>query len=84
MNSLKLKEERSSVMEKLDTLVKLAETENRELSADENVEFDSMTEKVDELNKNIERAEKLESIQSSLAATSGVDLTPKAPKEQTQ
>ena len=84
MNSLKLKEERSSVMEKLDTLVKLAETENRELSADENVDFDSMTENVDELNKNIERAEKLESIQSSLAATSGVDLTPKAPKEQTQ
>jgi len=84
MNSLKLKEERSSVMEKLDTLVKLAETENRELSADENVDFDSMTEKVDELNKNIERAEKLENIQSSLAATSGLDLTPKAPKEQTQ
>jgi hypothetical protein len=32
MNSVKLKEERASITETLDTMVKLAETEGRELT----------------------------------------------------
>ncbi len=81
MNSVKLKEERASEMEKLSTMVKLAETETRELTAEETVEFDSLSAKIDSINTNIERAEKLESLNASLAATSGVDLTPKVSKE---
>tara|TARA_R100001443_G_scaffold3277_2_gene10396 strand:+ start:596 stop:1822 length:1227 start_codon:yes stop_codon:yes gene_type:complete len=81
MNSVKLKEERASEMEKLSTMVKLAESETRELTADETVEFDSLSAKIDSINTNIERAEKLESLNASMAATSGVDLTPKVSKE---
>ena len=84
MNSVTLKEERASITETLDTMVKLAETEGRELTTEENEEFDSLSEKIDSINKNIERAEKMESIKASMAASSGVDLTPKAPKEETQ
>lgn len=81
MNSVKLKEERASLMENLSTMVTLAESETRELTKAETTEFDSVSAKIDSININIERAEKLESLNASMAATSGVDLSPKTPKE---
>lgn len=84
MDSLKLKEERSQLTDSLETMVDLAQSEGRELTTEEGAEFDTKTSKIADINKNIERAEKLESMKASMAATSGVDLTPKAPKEQTE
>ena len=81
MDSLKLKEERSELTDSLETMVDLAQSEGRELTTEEGVEFDSKTSKIEDINKNIERAEKLESMKASMAATSGVDLSPKASKE---
>jgi HK97 family phage major capsid protein len=84
MDSLKLKEERSQLTDSLETMVDLAQSEGRELTTEEGVEFDTKTSKIADINKNIERAEKLESMKASMAATSGVDLTPKAPKEESE
>jgi len=81
MNSVKLKEERASLMENLSTMVTLAESETRELTKAETTEFDSVSAKIDSINTNIERAEKLESLNASMAATSGVKQEIKQPKE---
>ena len=84
MDSLKLKEERSQLTDSLETMVDLAQSEGRELTTEEGVEFDSKTSKIEDINKNIERAEKLESMKASMAASSGVDLSPKVSKEESE
>lgn len=84
MDSLKLKEERSELTDSLETMVDLAQSEGRELTTEEGVEFDSKTSKIEDINKNIERAEKLESMKASMAASSGVDLAPKVSKEESE
>jgi len=84
MDSLKLKEERSQLTDSLETMVDLAQSEGRELTTEEGAEFDTKTSKIADINKNIERAEKLESMKASMAASSGVDLAPKVSKEESE
>ena len=84
MKSVQLKEERASQMEKLDQTTNLVELEGREMTTDESTIFDETLAKVEALNTQIERAEKLEltkrQIASSMAGASPVAHV-EAPKE---
>ena len=55
------KEERAEVIEKMESLVSSAE--GRDMSSDEQVSFDSLNEKVEELNGMAQRAESFEKLQ---------------------
>ena len=59
------KEERAEVIEKMEGLV--ASAEGREMSDDEKSNFDSLNEKVEELNKMSVRAESFEKLQATKA-----------------
>ena len=59
------KEERAEVIEKMESLVSSAE--GRDLTSDEQANFDSLNEKVEELNKMSVRAESFEKLQATKA-----------------
>jgi len=63
-NSKSLLEERAINVEKMESLVDLCKVEEREMTSDEQTEFDSLTEKVDSLTAMAERAAKFETIQA--------------------
>ena len=69
------KEERAEVIEKMESLVSSAE--GRELSSDEQSNFDSLNEKVEELNKMAVRAESFEKLQATKAVKEVTENTPK-------
>ena len=60
-------EERASVVEKMEALVALAETEERELTEDETKNFDELNEKAEALKANAERALKMEGLKKKEA-----------------
>ena len=64
-NSKSLLEERAINVEKMESLVDLCKVEEREMTSDEQTEFDSLTEKVDSLTAMAERAAKFETIQAT-------------------
>ena len=64
-NSKVIKEERAEVIEKMESLV--ASAEGRDLTSDETVEFDSLNEKVEELNSMAIRSEKFEALKAANA-----------------
>ena len=59
------KEERAEVIEKMEGLVKSAE--GRDMSSDEQSNFDSLNSKVEELNGMAQRAESFEKLQATKA-----------------
>ena len=59
------KEERAEVIEQMESLVSSAE--GRDLTSDEQANFDSLNEKVEELNKMSVRAESFEKLQATKA-----------------
>ena len=69
------KEERAEVIEKMESLVSSAE--GRDMSSDEQVSFDSLNEKVEELNKMAVRAESFEKLQATKAVKEVTENTPK-------
>ena len=69
------KEERAEVIEKMESLV--ASAEGRDMTSDEQVSFDSLNEKVEELNKMAERAESFEKLQATKAVKEVTENTPK-------
>lgn len=69
------KEERAEVIEKMEGLV--ASAEGRDMSSDEQVSFDSLNEKVEELNKMAVRAESFEKLQATKAVKEVTENTPK-------
>ena len=69
------KEERAEVIEKMEGLV--ASAEGREMSSDEQSNFDSLNEKVEELNKMAVRAESFEKLQATKAVKEVTENTPK-------
>ena len=69
------KEERAEVIEKMEGLV--ASAEGRDLSSDEQSNFDSLNEKVEELNKMAVRAESFEKLQATKAVKEVTENTPK-------
>ena len=74
-NSKLYKEERAEVIEKMESLV--ASAEGRDMTSDEQVSFDSLNEKVEELNKMAERAESFEKLQATKAVKEVTENTPK-------
>jgi HK97 family phage major capsid protein len=62
-NSNQLREERATVKDQMAALLDKAEKENRDLSADEKKQFDSFQDQIDELEKDVKRAEFREKIQ---------------------
>ena len=69
------KEERAEVIEKMEGLV--ASAEGRDMSSDEQSNFDSLNEKVEELNKMAVRAESFEKLQATKAVKEVTENTPK-------
>ena len=69
------KEERAEVIEKMEGLVSSAE--GRDLTSDEQSNFDSLNEKVEELNKMAVRAESFEKLQATKAVKEVTENTPK-------
>jgi len=77
--SLDLKETRSDLVSKLEDVHGLATSEKRELSKSEAKKVDTMISKIDNLDVNIKRAEKIESEMRNAAAVSGAKVSqPKA------
>ena len=77
--SLDLKETRSDLVSKLEDVHTLATSEKRELSKSEAKKVDTMISKIDDLDVNIKRAEKIESEMRNAASVSGAAIsTPKA------
>jgi len=68
------KEERAEVIEKMERLV--ASADGRDLSSDEQSNFDSLNEKVEELNKMAVRAESFEKLQATKAVKEVTENTP--------
>ena len=68
------KEERAEVIEKMEGLV--ASADGRDLSSDEQSNFDSLNEKVEELNKMSVRAESFEKLQATKAVKEITENTP--------
>lgn len=64
-NSNSYKEERAEIIEKMEAIVNSAE--GRELTSDESTTFDSLNEKVEELNKTITRAVSFENLKADKA-----------------
>lgn len=73
------KEERAEVIEKMEGLV--ASAEGRDMTSDEQVSFDSLNEKVEELNKMAVRAESFEKLQATKAVKEVTENTPKEVRE---
>ena len=73
------KEERAEVIEKMESLVSSAE--GRDMTSDEQVSFDSLNEKVEELNKMAVRAESFEKLQATKAVKEVTENTPKEVRE---
>lgn len=72
MKSLKvLKEERGAKLEESRKLITTAETETRELSADEEKRFDALDEEIKALDVQIERAQKIENQRAADAPRNG-------------
>ena len=73
------KEERAEVIEKMESLV--SSVEGRDMTSDEQVSFDSLNEKVEELNKMAVRAESFEKLQATKAVKEVTENTPKEVRE---
>lgn len=76
MESLKLKEERATLIENMDALVNLAKDEKRDLTEDESNQFDGFDSEIKMIDKKIERFEKLENLNATIASKS-TSTTPK-------
>ena len=73
------KEERAEVIEKMESLVSSAE--GREMTSDEQSNFDSLNSKVEELNGMAQRAESFEKLQATKAVKEVTENTPKEIRE---
>lgn len=80
-NSKELKEMRSDIIAKLEEMKVVAETEERELTTDENTEVDKLLQESDDLTSKIERAEKVEKEIRLAASTVGNVVKKDTPKE---
>jgi HK97 family phage major capsid protein len=68
MNTIKLREERASLIQGMDAIVAAAQKEGRNLSTEESNQFDKMEAAQQELRSNIERLENLEGLRKEMAA----------------
>lgn len=78
-NSKSYKEERAEIVEKMESLVN--SIEGRDMNDDEKVTFDSLNEKVENLNKMVTRAESFEKLQATKVVKEERTNTPKELKD---
>lgn len=64
MNYTELRQERSELIEKMKKLLDFAESHKRDLTADENRDYQSMDKRIDEINRLIERSGKIDRIEA--------------------
>lgn len=69
MNSVELREERANLAKKARAIQVRATEENREVTPEEDAEFDRIMDDVDKMKVRIDRLEKLEGVESELEAT---------------
>tara|TARA_R100001086_G_scaffold237423_1_gene161460 strand:+ start:572 stop:1792 length:1221 start_codon:yes stop_codon:yes gene_type:complete len=79
--SLELKETRSGLVETLEAIKNMAEGESRNLNEAESIEVDNTLDKIDELDAQIKRAERLENELRISASVSGGKVNDNTPKE---
>ena len=68
MNTIKLREERASLVKGMEALVSAATVEGRSLTTEESNQFDKMEAAQQELRSNIERFENLENLRKEMVA----------------
>ena len=79
--SLELKETRSGLVETLEAIKNIAEGESRNLNEAESIEVDNTLDKIDALDAQIKRAERLENELKVAASVSGGSLGTNNSKE---
>tara|TARA_Y100001973_G_C5208248_1_gene343320 strand:+ start:5329 stop:6543 length:1215 start_codon:yes stop_codon:yes gene_type:complete len=79
--SLELKETRSGLVETLEAIKNTAEGETRNLNEAESIEVDNTLNKIDEIDAQIKRAERVEAELRNAAAVSGATIVTETPKE---
>lgn len=79
--SLELKETRSGLVETLEGIKNVAEGESRNLNEGESIEVDNTLNKIDEIDVQIKRAERMENELRTAAAVSGGSIKSETPKE---
>ena len=79
--SLELKETRSSLVETLESIKNTAEGETRNLNEAEATEVDSTLDKIDALDVEIKRAERMENEMRIAASVGGASVSSNIPKE---
>ena len=81
MDSLKFKQERATIIENMEALVSQAKEEKRDLTEEETNQFDGFDSTIKDLDKKIERSERMEKLNASIAAKSTSTVLKETPKE---
>ena len=81
MDSLKFKQERATIIENMEALVSQAKEEKRDLTEEETNQFDGFDSEIKDLDKKIERSERMEKLNASIAAKSTSTVSKETPKE---
>ena len=81
MDSLKFKQERATIIENMEALISQAKEEKRDLTEEETNEFDAFDSTIKDLDKKIERSERMEKLNASIAAKSSSSVSKETPKE---
>jgi HK97 family phage major capsid protein len=81
MDSLKFKQERATIIENMEALVSQAKEEKRDLTEEETNEFDAFDSTIKDLDKKIERSERMEKLNASIVSKSTSSVSKETPKE---
>ena len=68
-NSIEIRQERATAIEKANDLLNLAKNESRDFSADEQVSYDGMMTDIDKMAKDVEVIERQEKLNAEVAST---------------
>mgnify|MGYP003146747305 FL=1 len=81
MNSFKLKEERASIVENMEAIINLAASEDRDITEEEQKEWDGFNTEIESIDKKITIAERQEELNKSIAANVSATKPTKQVKE---
>jgi len=81
MNSFKLKDERASIVENMEAIINLAKSEDRDITEDEQKEWDGFNTEIESIDKKITIAERQEELNKSIAANISASKPTKQVKE---
>ena len=81
MNSFKLKEERATMVENMEAILNLAKSEERDITEDEQGQWDGFNTEIENIDKKIAIAERQEELKKSIAANISAAIPTKEVKE---